>query len=104
MAEAVREEIEQRVREFEAAFNGGDMAALAALYAEDATLLPPDSDAISGRPGIERFWQGVRDAGVARIAMHPQRVEASGDLAAEVSTADLTVGSGDGQASTVPVK
>ena len=104
MAEGVRQEIEQRVREFEAAFNRGDTAALAALYAEDATLLPPDSDAITGRHGIERFWRGVRDSGVTRIAMHPQQVEASGDMAAEVSTADLTAGSGDGQTSTVPVK
>ena len=36
--------------------------------------------------------------------MHTQRVEASGDLAAEVATADLTAQSGGGQASTVPVK
>ncbi len=104
MAEAVRQEIERRVREFEAAFNRGDMAALAALYTEDATLLPPDSDAISGRQGIERFWQGVRDSGVTQIALHPQQVEASGDMAAEVATADLTAESGTGQTSTIPVK
>ena len=35
----VREDIEQRNRAFEAAFNSGDMAALAAAYAEDATVL-----------------------------------------------------------------
>ena len=104
MAEAVRQAIEQRVREFEAAFNRGDMAALAALYTEDATLLPPDSGAITGRHGIEHFWRTVRDSGVARIAMHPQQVEASGDLAAEVATAELTAASGDGQTSTIPVK
>ena len=104
MAEGVRREIEQRVREFEAAFNRGDMAALAALYTEDATLLPPDSGAITGRQGIEHFWRTVRDSGVARIAMHPQQVEASGDLAVEVSTAELTAGFGDGQTSTIPVK
>ena len=104
MAEAVRREIEQRVGEFEAAFNRGDTAALAALYAEDATLLPPDSGAITGRHGIEHFWRTVRDSGVVRIAMRPQQVEASGDLAAEVGTAGLTVGSGDGQTSTVRVK
>ena len=104
MAEAVRREIEQRVREFEAAFNRGDMAALAALYTEDATLLPPDSGAITGRHGIERFWRGVRDSGVVRVALHTQQVEASGDLAAEVATADLSAASGTGQTSTIPVK
>ena len=55
MAEAVRREIEQRVREFEAAYNRGDMAALAALYAEDAALMPPDRGTITGRPAIQRF-------------------------------------------------
>ena len=104
MAEGVHQEIERRVREFEAAFNRGDVAALAALYAEDATLLPPDSEAIAGRPGIQHFWQGVRDSGVGRVALRTQQVEASGDLAAEVGTAELTVGSGDGQTSAVRVK
>ena len=104
MAEAVRQEIEQRVREFEAAFNRGDMAALAALYTEDATLMPPDSGAITGRHGIEQFWRGVRDSGVVRVALHTQQVEASGDLAAEVATADLSAASGTGQTSTIPVK
>ena len=104
MAEAVRQEIEQRVREFEAAFNRGDMAALAALYTEDATLLPPDSGAIVGRQGIEAFWRSVRDSGVVRVALRTQQVEASGDLAAEVATAELTAASGDGQTSTIPVK
>ena len=104
MAEGVRREIEQRVGEFEAAFNRGDMAALAALYTEDATLLPPDSGAIAGRPGIQQFWQGVRDSGVTRVALRPQQVEASGDMAAEVATADLTAESGTGQTSTIPVK
>ena len=37
MAEAVRQEIERRVREFEAAFNRGDVAGLAALCTEAAT-------------------------------------------------------------------
>ena len=104
MAEEVRQEIEQRVREFEASFNRGDMVALAALYAEDATLLPPDSGAITGRQGIEQFWRTVRDSGVVRVALHTQQVEASGDLAAEVATADLSAASGTGQTSTIPVK
>ncbi len=104
MAEPVRQAIEQRVREFEAAFNRGDTAALAALYTEDAALLPPDSGTIVGRPAIQRFWQGVQDAGMRRIAMATQQVEASGDLAAEVATADLTAEAGDGTTSTILLK
>ncbi len=104
MAEGVRREVEQRVRAFEAAFNRGDMAALADLYTEDGTLLPLDSKAITGREEIQQFWQGVRDSGITQVALHPQRVEASGDLATEVATADLTAQAGDGRTSTIPVK
>lgn len=104
MAETVRQEIDQRVAEFVATFNRGDMAALAALYTEDATLMPPDSGIVTGRQEIQRFWQGVQDAGFRRAAFHTQQVEASGDLAAEVATAELFAESGDGAASTLPVK
>ena len=104
MAEPVRQAIEQRVREFEAAFNRGDTAALAALYTEDAALLPPDSGTVVGRPAIQRFWQGVQDAGMRRIAMATQQIDASGDLAAEVATADLTAEAGDGTTSTILLK
>lgn len=40
----LQQEIEQRNRQFSAAFKRGDMAALAALYTEDARLMPPRSD------------------------------------------------------------
>ena len=104
MAEAVREEIERRVREFEAAFNRGDLAGLAALYTEDATLMPPDSAAIRGRQEIQRFWQGVQDAGFRRAALRTEQVLAEGDLAAEVATAELFGEGGGDQGATVPVK
>ncbi len=104
MAESVRQEIERRVQEFEAAFNRGDLAALSSLYTEDATLLPPDSGTITGRAEIQRFWQGVQDSGVRRVAMRVQRVEGGGDLAGEVGAADLTVEAAGGQSSTVAVK
>jgi ketosteroid isomerase-like protein len=46
----IREVIDGALREWENAFNSGDTAALAALYTENATLMPPDSDAVHGRP------------------------------------------------------
>ncbi len=104
MAGGVRQEIERRVGEFEAAFNRGDVAALAVLYAEDAVLMPPDTATITGRPEIQRFWQGVREAGVTRVSLHPQQVTGNGDVAVEVSTADLTAESGDSQAGVTRVK
>ena len=40
-----------------AAFNKGDAAAVAALYTEDAYVLPPGSAMVKGRPAIEAFWR-----------------------------------------------
>ena len=104
MADSVRQEIEQRVQEFEAAFNRGDLAALAALYTEDAMVLPPDSGTITGRSEIQRFWQGVWDSGARQATLRVQHVEGGGDLAAEVGAADLTVEADGDQTSTVPLK
>ena len=104
MTETVRQEIEGQVRAFEAAFNSGDFAAHAALYTQDATLMPPDSAVITGRAGIQQFWQSVRDSGVERVALATQQVDAAGDMAAEVGTAELTVMGTGGQSSVVPLK
>ncbi len=98
------QEVEQRDREFEAAFNGGDIPGLAALYTEDATLMPPDSAIITGREAIQQFWQAVRDSGVSAVALRPQKVEGSGEMVVEIATAELTADSGNGQSSTIPVK
>lgn len=41
------------------AFNRGDAAAVAAMYAEDAYLLPPGHDMVKGHAAIEAFWKGA---------------------------------------------
>jgi uncharacterized protein (TIGR02246 family) len=40
-----------------AAFNKGDAAAVAAMYAEDAFVLPPGHAMVKGRKAIEAFWK-----------------------------------------------
>ena len=41
---------------FAAAFNSGDYSTAAALYTEDAFVLPPGAEIIRGRAGIQSFW------------------------------------------------
>jgi uncharacterized protein (TIGR02246 family) len=41
------------------AFNTGDIAALGALYAKDAYLLPNGAKMVKGRAEIEKFWKGA---------------------------------------------
>ncbi|HYM72497.1 MAG TPA: SgcJ/EcaC family oxidoreductase [Stellaceae bacterium] len=39
-----------------AAFNKGDGAAVAAMYAQDAYVLPPGAEMVQGRAAIAKFW------------------------------------------------
>jgi uncharacterized protein (TIGR02246 family) len=43
--------------EFVAAFKRGDPAAMAAMYAEDAYVLPAGAEMVKGRSSIEGFWK-----------------------------------------------
>jgi len=58
-----------------AAFNKGDAAAVAALYTEDAYVLPPGSAIVKGRPAIEAFWhqaaQQMTDAKLTTVDVLP---------------------------------
>ena len=58
-----------------AAFNKGDAAAVAALYTEDAYVLPPGSAMVKGRPAIEAFWrqaaQQMTDAKLTTVDVLP---------------------------------
>jgi uncharacterized protein (TIGR02246 family) len=58
-----------------AAFNKGDAASVAALYTEDAHVLPPGSAMVKGRAAIEAFWrqaaQQMTDAKLATIDVLP---------------------------------
>ncbi len=40
-----------------AAFNKGDASAVAAMYTEDAFVLPPGTEMVKGRAAIEAFWR-----------------------------------------------
>ena len=57
------------------AFNKGDAPAVAALYTEDAYVLPPGSPMVKGRAAIEAFWrqaaQQMTDAKLATVDVLP---------------------------------
>ena len=86
-----REDIEAAMVTFAAAFNGGDGAGVAALYTEDAALLPPGEARVDGRAAVEAYWQGAIDAGLTDIALTPVEVEEDGALAYELGAFSLAV-------------
>jgi len=65
----VRKAIEEGNVKFGNAVRKRDGAAIAALYTEDATLLPPDSDVVKGRAVIEAFWKGGLRMGIKEAVL-----------------------------------
>ncbi len=85
-----RDALAAAAAKWEAAFNAGDSRAVAALYADDALLLPPDAEQVQGRDRIRAFWDDFIAEGMA-IDLTPLRAEMVGDTAYEVGQFAVTV-------------
>jgi uncharacterized protein (TIGR02246 family) len=67
-----------------AAFDKGDAAAVAAMYTEDAYVLPPGGEMVKGRAAIETFWrqaaQQMTDAKLTIVDLLPLGTEAAREI------------------------
>jgi uncharacterized protein (TIGR02246 family) len=81
---------------FAAAFNRKDAQGIAALYTEDAAILPPGAPRADGRDAIAAFWQAVIDSGLTNASLTPVEVVVTGDTATEVGRAILHAPGTDG--------
>ena len=84
-------------RQFEEAFARGDAAGCAAVYSEDAKILPPDSPALTGRQAGQEVWQSVINMGVKRVSLQTLEMEEMGDTAVERGAATVYIQGEDGQ-------
>jgi len=67
-APATKGEIQKLNDKFGAAVRAGDAAALTALYASDATILPAGAPQLSGQAAIKAYWtQGLAGIGDATL-------------------------------------
>ncbi len=96
----VQQAIEETNTQFCEAVNRGDAAAVAALYAEDAKLLPPNTEMVSGRQAIQAFWEGALEMGVWDINLESVGVGYDGNLAYEIGAYTLNIQPEGGQAMT----
>ncbi len=78
-------------KQFMSAFSNSDDAALAALYTEDAKLLPTNSDFVSGNEAVQAFWKSVFEMGIKKATLETLEVEGMGDTACEVGKYTLFI-------------
>lgn len=81
--------LKEMTPKWEAAFNAGDAAGIAALYTTDGALLPPNSAPVDGREAIEAFWAAALEGG-ATGELTTKSLYGMGDHAAEVGAYVLT--------------
>ena len=87
--------IRAQTTSWEKAFAAADAKALAALYAEDALLLPPGAAQVSGRAAIQEFFTkdtaGAKAAGATFVLNPKTDVGVSGNMGWESGTYKVTV-------------
>lgn len=88
-ADKLHSEIQAANAEWVKAYNAGNAAEVAACYADDAKLLPPNSDFVAGKQGITAVWQGLMDMGGKTATLNVLEVMGSGDSATEVGTYEV---------------
>ena len=73
-----------------------DAAGIAALYAEDGAVMPPNAPAAKGRAAIQRTWASMMQTPGFALTFAPEQiiVSASGDMALDRGTYSLTVAPG----------
>lgn len=84
--------VKQGMSEFRDMFNRHDAAALAMLYTEDARLMPYNAPMVTGRAGIQSYWQAGFNRGISGIEKTPVEVQMLGDTAIETSRYLVSVG------------
>ena len=85
-------DVRQGMAAFQEAFNKRDAASLGKVYTEDARLMPFNVPMITGRAGIQSFWQAGFNRGLSHIEKTPIDVQMLGNTAIEMSRYVVTVG------------
>jgi uncharacterized protein (TIGR02246 family) len=70
---------------WQSAYDAKDPAGLAAIYAEDGALLPPNSEMTNGRAAIEAYWAEFQASGIG-AEITDTEVYAHSDLGYTVGT------------------
>ena len=97
---SARKAIDANLKAFVADFNKGDAAGVAAHYATNAKLLPPNGAIVEGRQNIQKFWAGGIDAGLKLWSLTTVDLTTCGNYAIETGKYVSTVPAAGGGTTT----
>ena len=89
MSKEVRKAIEEALLKFGECVRAGHVAALVALYTENARILPPNSEIIGGREAIEEFWGAMFGLGLKDAVLTTIDLVGEGDTVTEMGKAQV---------------
>ena len=80
-----------------AAFRSKDAATMASLWTENARFLPPGSEMITGRAGVQAYWQSGFDQGASDVVLESLEIRSLADgVAYEIGRNIVRVQTADG--------
>ena len=85
-----RQDVEAGEQKWLKAFNGGDASGVAACYQQDARLMPPNSEIVEGRAGIEAFTKEFVQTG-AQLSFKLLTVHESPDACTAVGQYEMEI-------------
>jgi uncharacterized protein (TIGR02246 family) len=94
--EADKAAIGEANKKWLAAIAAKDGAAIGALHAEDASMLPPNAPRVAGREAIQTSWTQMMGAPGFALTFETEKLEVakSGDVAVDIGTYTFTPGEG----------
>ena len=87
----ISEGITKTYQAFTSAVSNGDASGVASCYTDDAQLMAPNADLVTGKQEIQNAMQGFVDAGINRISLESTEIEGFGNMAFEVGKYVLSV-------------
>ena len=94
---AVRKAIDARNAEWTTAANKGDVKGIVKIYDATATIIPPESEPMTGAASIEKVFGGMIGAGVKNLKFKTVSLDINGNYAYELGLATYDTPGKDGK-------
>ena len=91
IGEEIRKAIDKLNSRLSEGFVKGDTSIIASVYAEDAVILPPDTNMIRGKKAIKEFWGAAMESGVKEANLTTLELSGGGEYVHEMGTCVLKI-------------